>query len=94
MCVEIDECCGEKRDSNFCPDCGRQLHSYGTLTTLLVYIRARQSHAKRVLDEPRPSQCSDDKWRRHCEKCGKTFDKFTGWVQAVEQMIEDRKSQP
>ena len=44
------ECCGEKRHTQYCPVCGRQLHRYSPLQELKRYLDARTAAADKSVE--------------------------------------------
>ena len=45
----MTECCGDDRDTRYCPDCGKQLREHD-MSTLLAYLKEKQRDAQRRLD--------------------------------------------
>ncbi len=82
------ECCGEERNGNFCPQCGKQLRSITPLVSLLDYVRISRASAEknhkaykkraeeRGLKEPPPTKVR--KWQ--------------AWEEALKEILKKEAS--
>ena len=78
----MKHCCGEDRETNFCPVCGADLKS-DPLVSLLRYIRNMQQNAQRYYD--RHVDHADSKRGRHHRA---KIDKWQIWGDAVESVLK------
>ncbi len=78
-------CCGEERDSRFCPDCGKQLREASPLGSLLVYLRA-QTAARSTRLANYVENGAPPKRQTRCEF---NRDKWKSWVAALESLLKE-----
>jgi hypothetical protein len=74
-------CCGEDRQTPFCPLCGRPLRQAGPLETLLAYLRLQARNHRRRLEE---TERAGGKYERLVASRRRTVAKWEGWVAALE----------
>jgi hypothetical protein len=74
------ECCGEPRESRFCPDCGKELQG-DPLMSLLAYLRLSLKSAERNAKD----FVNDDK-SRLAISARRQVEKWRGWIEAIESV--------
>lgn len=91
----MKRCCGEKRSTAFCPDCGKKLHDE-PLPELLVHARRQQKAAANAADRKRHRAKHDkhlsDFYERRAEKADEVSRKWKRWADALEKIIVQAKS--
>lgn len=84
------ECCGEKRESRFCPDCGTLLGHEDPLCQLLAHLSTQASSKRRTADRAfrRKKAEKDDYDARHAEYFDKSAKKWESWRDAVKEVLK------
>lgn len=80
-------CCGTTHTTQFCPNCGKSLVSDGTIQSLLVHCRAQMGHRERLL-RAHEEWCKEHGADRALPQAQKIFDKWQGWVTALEDVLK------
>lgn len=90
-------CCGQARDSNFCPVCGRQLREGMELQRLLLFLRNHEKQAKQRLEtrhafvlQRANGKPISGRAEAVLRRLTKTHDKWKGWADAVEEIMSAR----
>jgi hypothetical protein len=88
------ECCGEERETPFCPACGRKLRSPHPLDSLLAHcLRQWTTLSKSAATVRRKSD--SPRWRDHRErrersaaKTDKRAERWRDWADALAAILE------
>jgi hypothetical protein len=100
----MTECCGEERDTPFCPICGRQLTVGYTLHQLIAYCRQhqkqREKELRRLTDSAEPSPVSftvgndrDERRMVRIRHAQQFRDKWKSWADQIESLMQRDGSQ-
>lgn len=90
------ECCGEVRNSRFCPDCGAQLVD-GNLTALLKHCRTCENNQRKDAEKRRASGLNYEELGQHvikgnCDYLAENSDrraaKWKAWGDALTVLIQ------
>lgn len=92
------KCCGEQRDTQFCPTCGKPLLG-DPLVTLLQFCQVHRKQCDRWVaavaeDVSTYSPRNVDKGERHLARVSRTRTKWTRWIAALEQAIANNERSP
>lgn len=87
------ECCGQKRDTCFCPDCGREMKDLHPLAGLLKHCRhaalSLRSNVRRARQTAEEESGENRAHRlRWADRNEKHLVKWEGWVKGLEKAIE------
>lgn len=80
-------CCGEERETAFCPDCGKSLR--GCLTTLLTYCRNHEKTLKTHVDRLTADAQSGKRGGRLAET-NRRHAKWKDWADALEALLKKK----
>lgn len=80
----MDECCGQFRESRFCPDCGRELDG-NLIYVLLTHVARCAVREKEILDNYLTCDpCRPEKM----VKLERSVIKWAEWERALRELIE------
>ena len=88
----MPRCCNKDVYSAYCPNCGKQL-SPGCSTALLGFLKTHEKQAKTRLDHWDSKYGEDsppptERVRRNIEIIRRTYHKWFGWREWVQQQIK------
>lgn len=85
------DCCGLKRDTPFCPICGKELVMSTGLETLLQHCRAHlrllEPNADQWKNGVYGRRCTDEDREEHHRKMLRPVAKWQAWVTLLEETI-------
>jgi len=91
----MSECCGKKRETRFCPDCGAALGPKGPGVELLKHVQKTAAHFQlrvRRYEKPVSDDPTNAYLKRQKERAQAMFDKWDGWAKWITTAIEDESA--
>lgn len=90
-------CCGEERDENFCPFCGKKLRDYlVTLEGLLVHCRNKTNQLTKSIAklkiEVKNQKDPEHYWHKDLKRTTVILHKWSEWARLLSELME--KSEP
>jgi hypothetical protein len=82
-------CCGKKRNTKFCPDCGCRLTN--SLVGLLKHVEGKAELVRKRYEGVKQRSLSDrPKWETSLPSLLKTVEKWESWRDLLAKLLESR----
>lgn len=88
----VQVCCGEKRTSNFCPDCGKKLNT-SPLVDLLAYCFSAAEKQRQSAETAkqnaviRKGNAEAERSLKTSQRMDRTADKWQAWADALAELL-------